>query len=271
MKILCPTDVSNEANNAVAYAAKLAQKTGSTLTLLNVQVLAELTPIEAVFGEEANVQNARNVLDQQAGEISRLFKIDCRSIVLSSLLSITSIIKNQAGHYDLIVMGTDGPDSFIETVRGSKTYRVASESDLPILVIPNDVGYSDVAKILFAFDYRSVERIPMRQVLSFARLTSADIVMLQIVEERWTHQIETGIKAVQTKITRSWPNEVPIQFATLYADDHVNSLSEHFNSLGVDMIAIGYHKQGLRDRIFHKSKTRQIVAGASYPLLIVHS
>lgn len=271
MKILCPTDLSQEANNAVAYAAKLAQKTGSTLTLLNVQVLAQLTPAEALFGEEANVQNAKDVLERQSREVSALFRIDCRSVVLSSIFSLTSLIKTEAEGYDLVVMGTDGPDGLVESMTGSKTYKLAAESDLPILVIPNDVGYSDIQKILFAFDYRKADKVPMKQVSAFARFSSAEIVLLQIVEEPWSYKIETEIVAAQAKITQSWPSEIPLEFATLYADDHVQSLNEHFASLDVDVIAIGYHQQGLLDRIFHQSKTRRIVAGASYPLLVVHS
>lgn len=36
-KILCPTDFSETAQNAIAYAAKLAQTTEAMLVLFNVQ------------------------------------------------------------------------------------------------------------------------------------------------------------------------------------------------------------------------------------------
>lgn len=271
MKILCPTDISNEANNGVAYAAKLAQKIGSTLVLLNVQLLAELTPEEALFGQEANIKNAQDVLDRRSDEISRTFKIDCRAIVRSSVASLTAIIRDEAKAYDLIVMGTDGPDTLIESMIGSKTYQTAAKSELPILIIPNDAGYSEIARILFAFDYRRIASVPMRQVASIAGLTGAEIIMLQIVEERWTHQIEKEIQSAQTRVRQAWPGEVPLRFETVYADDHVESLADYITSFNADVVAIGYHKVGLRERIFNKSKTRQIVAGASYPLLIVHS
>lgn len=271
MKILCPTDLSKEANNAVAYAAKLAKKTGSRLTLLNVQVLAELTPSEAFFGEEENVRNAEDVLDRQSREVSALFKIDCNAIVLSSMVSLTSVIRNEARDYDLIVMGTDGPDTLIESMIGSKTYQLAAGSDLPILVIPNDSGYSDITKILFAFDYRRTSQVPVEQVQAFAKLTRAEIVMLQIIEDKWTHQVETEIAAAQKKISDLWPAEIPLKFETVYSDNHDKSLEQIIESFNADLIAIGYHKQGLRGRIFRKSKTRQIIAKASYPLLVVHS
>jgi nucleotide-binding universal stress UspA family protein len=271
MKILCPTDLSLEANNAVAYAAKLAQETGSTLTLLNVQVLAELTPAEASYGEQANVQNAQNIFDRQSMEISALFKIDCTAIVVPSIVSLTSVIRDEARKYDLIVMGTDGPDTFIESMRGSKTYQLVASSDLPVLVIPDDIGYSDVTRILFAFDYRHIPQVPTKQVSAFAQATGAEVIMLQIVEERWTHQIETEIQNAQAKVRQSWTATVPLKFETVYSNDHDESLKQYYSSFKADIIAIGYRTRGLRELIFQKSKTRQIVADATFPLLVIHS
>jgi hypothetical protein len=44
-KILCPTDFSETAHNAIAYAAKLAKATNCELTLLNVQSMFDFTPV----------------------------------------------------------------------------------------------------------------------------------------------------------------------------------------------------------------------------------
>lgn len=270
MKILCPTDLSDEANNAVGYAAKLAQKTGSTLTLLNVQVLAELTAVEAVYGEEANVKNAEEILERQSREISILFKIDCRSSVRSSLVSLVSTIKKEAVNYDLVVMGTDGPDTFLETISGSKTYQLASESELPVLIIPDGVGFSEIKKVLFAFDYRKNKKVPMKQVLMFAQANNAEITMLQIIEEKWSRKIENELQAAQVEISDNWPHASALKFETVYADNHDKSLKHYAESLDADVVVIGDHHRNLRERIFKKSKVRDIVTGASYPLLLVH-
>jgi len=167
-------------------------------------------------------------------------------------------------------MGTDGPDTFIESLTGSKTYQVAAGSDLPVLIIPEGVNYSDVNKVLFAFDYRRVSEVPMRQVTDLAHQLKAEIIMLQIIEERWTHQIETEILSAQDRLAKAWPGSAPLRFETVYADGHEN-LQEYVQLFNADMIAIGYHKQGVVERVFNKSKIFQIIAGASYPLLIVHS
>jgi len=133
------------------------------------------------------------------------------------------------------------------------------------------VGYSEIDRILFAFDYRRIAEVPLKQVTSFARSTNAGVVMLQIVEETWTHQIEIEIQAARSRVRQAWPGEVPLRFETVYADDHAESLARYISSFEADVVSIGYHKVGLRERIFHKSKTRQIVSAASYPLLVVHS
>lgn len=50
-KIVCPTDFSAICNNAITYAAKLAQIT-TDLTLLNVQSMFDYTPVAFGTGKE---------------------------------------------------------------------------------------------------------------------------------------------------------------------------------------------------------------------------
>ena len=68
-KILCPTDFSGAAQNAIAYAAKLAHALDAQLTLLNVQSLFEFTPAEVVEGKEKSIKAAALQLEAEAPEL----------------------------------------------------------------------------------------------------------------------------------------------------------------------------------------------------------
>ena len=65
-KILCPTDFSDTAQNAVAYAAKLAQAMHADLTLLNVQSVFDFTPVEVVRGKDITLAGAAERLEAEA-------------------------------------------------------------------------------------------------------------------------------------------------------------------------------------------------------------
>lgn len=65
-KILCPTDFSEPAHNAIAYAAKLAQATNCELTLLNVQSMFDFTPMEIIRGKEVTVAGMAEQLETQS-------------------------------------------------------------------------------------------------------------------------------------------------------------------------------------------------------------
>jgi nucleotide-binding universal stress UspA family protein len=167
-------------------------------------------------------------------------------------------------------MGTDGPDTFLETISGSKTLQLAGESDLPILIIPNDAGFSDIKNILFAFDYHRVKQVPMKQVLAFARVTGAEITMLQIIEEKWSKKIENELLQAEANLSNMWPTSPPLKFKAVYADNHDESLKQYSKAFDADVVVIGHHHTTLFEKILRKSKLRDIVSGASYPLMLVH-
>jgi len=95
-KILCPTDFSKTAESAVAYAAKLAQKTGAHLALFNVQSLVDRTPEEAIFGEQMNAQLAYDRLEELSQEVSKVFKISCNGNVATTISGLTKVIETEA-------------------------------------------------------------------------------------------------------------------------------------------------------------------------------
>jgi len=103
-KILCPTDFSETAHTAIAYAAKLARAINAELTLLNVQSLFEYTPVELVRGKEMTIAGAAERLEAQSREVSRAFKISCYAEVEPSFSKLSTIITRKAKQFDLVVM-----------------------------------------------------------------------------------------------------------------------------------------------------------------------
>src|SRR5690349_2271872 len=109
-KILCPTDFSETAQSAIAYAAKFAQVTHCDLTLLNVQSVFDFTPVEVLRGKRMTIASIAEHLETESRQISKTFKINCYAEVESSSSRLSSVIHDKAKGYDLIVMGSDGAD-----------------------------------------------------------------------------------------------------------------------------------------------------------------
>lgn len=270
-KILCPTDFSETADNAIAYAAKLAQKTGAHLTLFNVQSLAERTPDEALLGEQMNAQMAYDRLEELCREVSRVFKISCNAHVETALSGLAKVIEGEAGRHDLIVMGTNGPHDVFQFFFGSNSYRIAKQTATPVLVVPAGYGYSEIRKTAFAFDYWRNNTLPMSQLVKVIKPLQSELTVLEVLEQSYSRRAEEEILADQQMLRDVYGMEVPLNFHTLYTSNIPQALDQFVKEKGIDLLALCTQHQSLIDVLFHKSVIKELSKIATYPLLIIHT
>ena len=76
-KILCPTDLSEAAQNGVAYAAKIAQVTGAQLVLFNVQSGAAMKVEARVSGRSEQFDSIEKEMESMSYQIARTFHSSC--------------------------------------------------------------------------------------------------------------------------------------------------------------------------------------------------
>lgn len=269
-KLLCPTDFSDTADKSVAYAAKLAQQYGWHLDLFNVQSLADRTPDEAILGEQMNAQLAHDRLEELSREISRVFRISCNSKVSTTLGSLSSVIEREAGSYDLVVMGTNGPDNIYQFLFGSQSYRVARHTRTPVLIVPDSVGFSEVRKTAFAFDYWRNNDLPFNQLTTLMQPMNASVVVLEILEPSISRKAEDELKADQQILTDRYGKDLQLTFDTLHTSKVPESLHRYVTDHGLDWLVLCSQHQSLLEHLFHKSLIKEMSKLATYPLLIVH-
>lgn len=139
-RILFPTDFSDDAGNALEFAASLAEQYGAELTLLHV---VEDVVVPAYFGAQMAAgyfpaaeleEAAQKELDKLApqGEngpvtVKRLLR---RGAPYVEILATAADEKA-----DLIVMGTHGHSGLAHMLLGSTAERVVRKSLAPVLTI----------------------------------------------------------------------------------------------------------------------------------------
>ena len=268
-KIICPTDFSASANNAIAYAAKLAKQVHAELTLLNVQSLFDHTPAEAIWGEELNVEAATAQLEAQCREVTSVFKIPCYSEVITSIASISKAIGDKAARYDLIVMGTSGPADVFEFFSGTNTYHVIRKSSTPLLLIPEICGYTDITKVVYAFDYWRKSDLPIQQLIGFTKPVNSSLTVLQIMEESVSRDAEKELVSFQHVVRDLYPNE-PLDFDILHTDNLINAIHQYIVKNEVDVLALCAEDYGFLEALFHKSVIKAFSVIAEYPVFVFH-
>jgi nucleotide-binding universal stress UspA family protein len=267
--ILCPTDFSSTADNAIAYAAKMAKHVHADLTLLNVQSLLERAPVEAIWGEDWNVETASARLEAQCREVQNVFKIPCDSEVATAITSTTKTIGEVAKKYDLVIMGTKGPTDLFHFFAGSNTYNVIRKSSTPVLLIPEGCGYTDVTQVVYAFDYWRKADLPIRQLINFTKPLQSKLTVLQIMEESVSLKAKKETQEFQQLVKELYPEE-PLDFDTIHTGTLINSIHHYMLEHEADVLALCAEDHGFIEALFHKSVIKAFTVIAKYPVFVFH-
>lgn len=268
--ILCPTDFSDTANNAIAYAAKLAQKFQGTLTLLHVHSLFDLTPVEILRGEEISLEEIRQQLESQSNEVTRAFKVSCFAEVESSLRKLSSVIRDKAAHFDMIVMGSDGPDDLYQFLSGSNTYNAIVKSEVPVLIVPAGYVYSEIRSIIYAYDYLKDRNLPLANLVPLVKSLPCRITVLQVMEEAYSKDAEDELKELQFILANFYRDDIALEFDTVRSSKIAHGINSYIQEHAPDALALCSIHHSLLAGVFHKSVIRHISALGNYPVIVFH-
>ncbi|HXZ24162.1 MAG TPA: universal stress protein [Methanomassiliicoccales archaeon] len=130
-KILAAVDGSKCSNEAAKFAAEIAMKYGSDLTILHVYVPPETT-------RELPAHPKPEQATQRLEESERMVRET--GIAPKTLLEVgnpaIAILNESKNGYDLIVMGSRGLGAVEGFLLGSVTSRVAHHTTIPLLIVP---------------------------------------------------------------------------------------------------------------------------------------
>lgn len=269
-RILCPTDFSDTAHNAIAYAAKLAQSISGELTLLNVQSMFDFTPVEIIQGKQATVAGIAQQLEAQSREVTKVFKISCYAEVESSFGKLSTVIHDKAKGYDLIVMGTDGPDDLYQFFGGSNAYNAIVKSETPLLLIPAGYTYSEIDKMVYAYDYLRERNLPLSRLVPFIKATNCKLTVLQVMEEAYSKDAEDDLKELQLIVRGLYGSGLNYEYETIRSSEVAQSINSYIHRTQPDVLALCSVHRNLIQSIFHKSIIKNISAVSSYPVFVFH-
>lgn len=269
-KILCPTDFSDTAHNAIAFAAKFAQVTQSELVLFNVQSLFSLSPVELIKGKSETIELVKEQLEAQSKEVARTFKISCYSEVQLSGVQLESVISENAKDFDLIIMGSDGENDLLQFLSGSHTYNLISKVEIPIILVPADCSFKKMDLIVYAYDYLKEEKLPITQLSVWLRLLKCKMNVLEVLEKSVSLRQNKELSQLQGLIEETVPSPVQLHFDTIHSDDVVDSINMYVLQNKADMLALCSKHHSLLGRLFHKSVIKAISIRARYPVFVFH-
>jgi len=138
--ILVPTDFSEHADRALAYAVNLAAQLDATIHLVHVITLSvtglpELGVEYDVMMMEAARKRAQEALDARTGQYRDRVSLAPTRIEVGDAREVIDLVAARIDA-DLIVMGTHGRRGFRRLVLGSVAESVVRSAPCPVLTVP---------------------------------------------------------------------------------------------------------------------------------------
>ncbi len=272
-RILCPTDYSQAAINAVEYAAQLAKNIEAELILLQIleaYKLQDIANVSSGFSPavEKRENEAQKKLEAYSQAVEEEFSVKCHARVKSYTSGVDTALKKEVEreNYDLIVMGTNGADDLRQFYFGTHTYNVLRNSTTPFLIVPEECPFKEFKDIIYALDYIEGNETALKNLMQFSRDFNPNITVLHISEKP---------TAISQQVFRSFKNiledslgDSRIRFQRIVEEDTPLAIDNYTMDTDADLLVLLTKKYSLTERIFHTSLTKKLSFIASYPMLV---
>jgi nucleotide-binding universal stress UspA family protein len=292
-RILCPTDLSEIAPGAFAYAAALARHHRAELELAHVHEPllpgpagpATYPPWAALDPEvRGRLQSALDALAASAADVEVRFGV-FEGRVVPEILA-----RARDWPADLVVMGTHGRGGFERWVLGSVTERVLRNATCPVLTVPPAAPPPPAAgppfrRVVCPVDFSTPSLASARQALELARDGGVAVTLVHVVE--WPVDDEHAGRLAGF--------DVPEYRRYLERDalDRLRRLASEGERAGrveeriaggrpwreilrlaeerhADLVVMGVRGRSAVDLALFGSTTHHVVRGATCPVLVVH-
>ena len=189
-RILHPTDFSDLAEEALAYALDLAVRTGATLYILHIVDGRDDYHAEThlpASDEEALLIRLRERVNEQLGALSSEARAGLELVYeLAEGRHAAPAIVEHAGRrkIDLIVLGTHGRRGLRHLLLGSVAEEVLRRAPCPALIVHSqDDKPAAVRHIMVPVDFSDHASVALKQAKHLAALFEARLTVLYVAEE----------------------------------------------------------------------------------------
>jgi len=259
--IVVPTDFSPFADNAMNYAAQLAEKTGASLLLVHVyQIPISMNdvPVLMISAEELKdsadrgLENAKTHLEKKFPGI--VVKTESRlGDVVNELEELALELKPLA-----IVVGKHGASGVERLLFGSTTLSIIRHLKFPVISVPDGVNYQ-LNHIALAADNGGFTG-QEEKIKNFVEETKAK---LHIVHVQETGKDTPGLKNILPQLN-------PV-YETVRNEEFVRGIQSYVKTHAIDMLMVLPHKHSLMERLFFKPHTTELIEKLKIPVLTIQA
>lgn len=276
MKILVPTDFSENADHALDYAIQLALAYKAELLLyhfVSVPIYSSDAPVVLPSESELKSQSMEAIDEMIAAYRKKYPSLKIRSDVHASINFPEDAIVNEefTSHCDLVVMGTKGRGSAMSKLLGSNSATVIEGSQCPVIVVPVDSKLSVPKHVAMAVNYGETDHENALTLIELMKPFNAKITIIHVADKKEdpSHaDTEIRMLADHLRTTGNYPH---IYADVIYSDDTYKGLTEWLKIGRADLLVMSMRKRTLSDKLFRTSMTRKVLFHTHLPLMTFHT
>ncbi|MBT1710320.1 universal stress protein [Fulvivirgaceae bacterium PWU5] len=266
--IVVATDYSATANNALQFGASLARAFGAELVLLNVyhpniHVSNSLAPPDAI---DQIVRNNENRLRELALVTAFQYQVQVSGVskTADTVEALEEYVASRP--VDLVVMGMDS--SLLEyKLFGNTTTAAIRSLKFPLLVVPNDIRFQGIKRILYACEHSYLsENSQLALLKEITRKFDAKLQILHVETKK-----EPALAAVGDQILAvdMLLEDVGHTYSVIDNPSVGNGIVQGIKAWNADLLVMVPHKAGFWELFLKGSATREMALRTRVPLLVL--
>lgn len=288
-RVLIPVDFSDYSMKACDFGINYAHKIGAEVMILHAY-FSPYFPSAVPMGdtlayqvnEEETVQHILKRVQRDMDNICLLVnrkmqsgelpKVKYNYILREGLPEEEILAYSKEFHPTLIVMGTRGSNQKDMDLIGSVTGEIIDVNRVPVLAIPENVPFEDLAKVknvAFATSFNQRDLVAFDIFMDLMKEFDIQIHLFNISTSRdqWN---EIRLSGIREYFTKQYP-DAEITYTVLDDGDLLSAIEKFIREKHIDMMSFTTHRRNILARMFNPSIARKMLFHTDTPLLILHA
>ena len=265
--ILLPTDFSENANHAIKYAVAFAKESGATIHLLNIFGLEYNShpDMPDISYDMANdeAKDGLNKVEKLIHDYDQDANINVQKHVLIGH-DIDKVIREAIDNYsiDFITMSTKGASGLKEIIFGSTTVKVINHSNVPAIIIPEQVGDNfNFKNVVLATDFTPLSTESIELLGSICNLFDSELKLVHVNtfgKDDFSDEKEAFSNSL---------GDIKHSYEEVEHADITIAINEYALDNDVWLVAMGEKKKNWFDRMLNGSNLDNMALFSNFPIL----
>ena len=270
--VLCPTDFTSVADNALNYAIDFALKIGGNLIVLHIINSSFVATSKATKEAEQSTSG----LEKTIYEKLKMLKNDIETEHGISVTLMVEYGKNELvisriakeADVELIVIGSLGHTGVNTSFGASGMEKLLDNTIIPVLIIPSETVYSFLDHWLYATDLKYDEDATLHILV---KLTSAFNASLEVLYVRQENKKKMEDLHKFTLLLQKYSTGQETIFTEIQNENVLEGIEQYTWETKPDVLIMAKHLRDQLDKLFKREdKIIEMIIRADFPLLVLH-